>query len=140
MRLNSKIDPLFTYEGAQAQHISSFAQLRRSISSCLLWEDEFYEDGKSIAERISEAARQCSSDDISALAIEARTQMNLRHAPLWLTLSLIERERRNPLVATTIASVIQRADEICELVAMYWANSRKPLSAQMKKGLAQASR
>src|SRR5262245_5369793 len=40
--------------------------------------------------------------------------------------------------ANTVARVIQRADELTELVAVYWRNGRRPLSAQLKKGLARA--
>jgi hypothetical protein len=41
-------------------------------------------------------------------------------------------------VADTLARVIQRADELSEFVAIYWAGGRQPLSAQVKKGLAAA--
>jgi len=34
--------------------------------------------------------------------------------------------------------VIQRADELAEFVALYWAERKQPLSAQVKKGLASA--
>ena len=46
--------------------------------------------------------------------------------------------KREKLVANTVAEVIQRADELSELVAIYWRNGRRPLSAQLKKGLARA--
>jgi len=42
------------------------------------------------------------------------------------------------LVAPTIERVIQRADELSELVALYFRNGKKPLSKQMKLGLARA--
>ena len=45
---------------------------------------------------------------------------------------------REKLVANTVAQVVQRADEIAELVAIYWRNGKKPLPAQFKKGLAAA--
>jgi hypothetical protein len=41
-------------------------------------------------------------------------------------------------VADTLASVIQRADELTEFVAIYWMDGRVPLSGQVKKGLAAA--
>jgi 60 kDa SS-A/Ro ribonucleoprotein len=34
--------------------------------------------------------------------------------------------------------VIQRADELAEFLAIYWAEGKQPLSAQVKKGLAAA--
>jgi 60 kDa SS-A/Ro ribonucleoprotein len=42
------------------------------------------------------------------------------------------------LVAETLPRVIQRADELAEFVAIYWAEGRVPLSGQVKKGLAAA--
>ena len=37
-----------TYEGGKAAKINALEELRRSTMSCLLWEDEFYENGESI--------------------------------------------------------------------------------------------
>ncbi len=45
---------LKTHEGAPARHISAEQQLRRSVLACMLWEDQFYEDGVAIAGRIRE--------------------------------------------------------------------------------------
>ena len=42
------------------------------------------------------------------------------------------------MVAQTLARVIQRADELSEFMAIYWADGRAPLSGQVKKGLAAA--
>ncbi len=41
-----------THEGAPAKMISPELQLRRSVLACMLWENEFYEDGVEIAGRI----------------------------------------------------------------------------------------
>lgn len=138
MRLNTKNTAPRTHEGALAANITPLQQLRRSVLSCLLWENEFYEDGQSIAQRITETARQVSPAEIAALAIEARHEQHLRHVPLLLLCGLAERVRGETLVADTIERVIARADEIPELCAVYWRDGKKPLSAQMKKGLARA--
>ena len=64
-RLNSApvLDRRTTYESARAwPHISAIQQLRRSVLSCMLWEDEHYEDGRSIAERITEFAEAVPSN------------------------------------------------------------------------------
>ena len=138
MRLNiaSRIPVRRTHEGAPAKHISPEAALRRSVLSCLLWENEFYEDGRHIADRIIEHAAAVDRETVSALAVEARTVYGLRHAPLMLLLDLIR--RGGPGVADTIAETIRRADEITELVALYWRDGKRPLSKQMKLGLAKA--
>ena len=88
--INFKLKPTqrVTYEGAAAYSITPMQQLRRSVMSCLLWESEFYEDGKSISKRICELVTQCSVDEVAALAIEAKTQMRLRHVPLLLAREL----------------------------------------------------
>ena len=128
-----------THEGAPAASLTDIQRLRRSVLSCMLWEDEFYEDGETISARIGDAAARVEPEALAALAIEARSKMNLRHAPLLLLTVLIRTgAKREKLVANTVAEVIQRADELTELVAVYWRNGKKPLSAQLKKGLARA--
>ncbi|MGQ0672520.1 MAG: TROVE domain-containing protein [Hyphomicrobium sp.] len=129
-----------THEGAPAaKELTAEQKLRRSMLSCLLWEDEFYEDGETISARITALASSLDPEVVAALAVEARSKMNLRHAPLLLLTVLAKTgAQREKLVANTVCEVIQRADELAELVAIYWRNGKRPLSAQMKKGLARA--
>jgi 60 kDa SS-A/Ro ribonucleoprotein len=128
-----------THKGAPAfGHLKPMQQLRRSVLSCLLWEDEFYEDGKTIADRISENAALVKPEELASLAVEARKVFNLRHAPLLLLDTL---SKTGPTVmADTTARVISRADEMGELLSIYWRNGRKCVPRQMRKGLAQALR
>jgi hypothetical protein len=138
MRINqpNKSAPLRTHEGAPAVRINAIQQLRRSVMACLLWEKQFYEDGDQIAKRIVDAAKDVPKEQVAALAVEARTIHGLRHAPLMLLLDLIR--RGGPGVAETIRDTISRPDELTELVALYFMDGRRPLSAQMKRGLAMA--
>jgi hypothetical protein len=141
MRLNifksSKPRPR-THEGAPAKVITAEQALRRTVLSCMLWEGEFYEDGVQIAGRIHELVPQVAPERVAALAVEAREGMKLRHAPLLLVREMARHATHRALVADTLARVIQRADELSEFVAIYWAGGRQPLSAQVKKGLAGA--
>lgn len=133
--------PIATHEGAPARRIPPLAQLKRSVCSCLLWEQEFYEDGQSIAERIQALVAQCKPEDVAALAIEAREQYKLRHVPLLLVRELARHPQKPAkLVSTTIGRVIQRADELSEFVALYWKEGKRPLAKQVKRGLAWALR
>jgi 60 kDa SS-A/Ro ribonucleoprotein len=127
-----------THEGAPARHISPELQLRRSVLACLLWEKQFYEDGVEIAGRIAELVPKVEAEKVAALAVEARDQMKLRHAPLLLVREMARHKTHRRLVADTLAQVIQRADELSEFVAIYWKDGRVPLSGQVKKGLAAA--
>ena len=129
-----------THEGGPAvRPASDLAALRRTVASCLLWEREFYEDGVSISERIGELAGRVDPADLAALAIEARTAMKLRHAPLRLLVALMKADTAGKVdVAGTVAEVVRRADEMGELIALYWKDGRRPLPAAMKRGLARA--
>ena len=139
MRLNIFARPrAVTHEGAPAAELTLEQRLRRSVLACLLWEDEFYEDGQSIAERILALASEVAPQVVADLAVEARERFKLRHAPLLLVIALVKTGRGTPLVADTIERVIQRADEITELVAIYWRNGKRPLAKQLKLGLARA--
>jgi len=127
-----------TYEGGPARHISHELQLRRSVLACLLWEKQFYEDGVEIAGRVAELVPKVEAGKVAALAVEARVQMKLRHAPLLLVREMARHKTHRGLVADTLANIIQRADELAEFVAIYWKDGRIPLSGQVKKGLAAA--
>ncbi len=127
-----------THEGAPARNISPELQLRRSVLAYLLWEAQFYEDGIEIAGRIAELVPKVEAVKVAALAVEAREQMKLRHAPLLIVREMARHATHRRLVAETLERVIQRADELAEFVAIYWKDGRVPLSAQVKKGLAAA--
>lgn len=126
-----------THGGTPAfPHLTAEQRLRRAVMSCLLWEDQFYVDGKTIAESIQEAASAVSPQVLAAVAIEARTVANLRHVPLLLLVELAK--RGGSIVSATIPQVILRADELSEFLSLYWAKGKTPISKQVKKGLCAA--
>jgi hypothetical protein len=127
-----------THEGGAARAISVEQQLRRSVLACLLWEEQFYEDGVEIAGRIAKLIPQVEAEKVAALAVEARENMKLRHVPLLLVREMARLKTHRAEVSDTLAKVIQRADELAEFVAVYWKDGRQPLSGQVKKGLAAA--
>lgn len=110
-------------------------ELRRSVLSCLLWEDEHYESGQSIADRIRENALLVNPSDLAALAVEARKEFHLRHVPLLLLVSLCQ---TGPgLVADAVAVALSRPDEMGELLKIYWSTPGNGHSVprQLRKGL-----
>jgi hypothetical protein len=145
IKLN-RIVQAFTHERAKAKRFTPEMALKRSLMNCLLWEDQYYEDGVAIADRIKTLVPQVDAKRVAALAIEAREVMKLRHAPLLVIREMARHETHRALVADTIERVIQRPDEMTELLAIYWADAlgpqqqrkRQPVSAQVKKGLARA--
>lgn len=127
-----------THEGAPAKRINAEQELRRSVMACMLWEDTFYESGADIAKRISDLVAKVDPARVSQMAIEARSQMHLRHAPLMLVREMARHQSHRKYVRATLNAVIQRADELSEFLAMYWKDGKVPIAASVKKGLADA--
>lgn len=124
-----------THEGASVPAITAEKQLNRIVLASMLFENEFYVDGVSNAKRIAELITKVSPESVAALALKARTEMNLRHVPLYL---LRELARNGKLKAEWLTNTISRADEMAEFVSLYWKEKREPLSNQVKRGLANA--
>lgn len=129
---------VLTHERGPAHTTNSLRQLRRSVLTCLLWEDTFYETGNVIAWRIAELVPQVDPQEVANLAIEARDRLQLRHVPLFLLRELARRKRTGPILEKALTHVIQRADELAEFLTMYWNKKRQPLAAGVKRGLAAA--
>ena len=127
-----------THEGAPAARMNSEQALRRSVMSCLLWEDEFYEDGQKIADRIASLVKEVAPARVLQIAIEARQKMHLRHVPLWIIRTMAKLPDHKGFVSYALAEAIQRPDELTEFLALYWKDKKQPLSKQVKLGLAEA--
>jgi hypothetical protein len=124
-----------THEGAVTNQVSIEKQLTRVTLAHMLWENQFYVDGKHSADIVSDLVAKARPEFVSTLAVAARNQFKLRHIPLLLVNELA---RKRALKAETVNSVIQRPDEMSELLSIYWKNGKSAISNQMKKGLAQA--
>jgi hypothetical protein len=129
---------LKTHEGAPSPLVSATKELRRAVMACMLWEDQFYESGESIADRIAGLIKKVSFKDAAQVAIDAREKFKLRHVPL-LVLREMLRKHKGHEMGELITRVIQRADEMGELLSIYWKDGKdQPLTAQLKVGLARA--
>lgn len=136
--INHKPEKIYTHEGAVGKRINAEQSLRRSVMSCLLWENEFYEDGKQISDRIRDLVPLVDPKKVYEMAIEARNKMHIRHAPLLIAREMAKHPPHKAYVRDTLKNTIQRADELTEFLSIYWKNGKQPLSAQVKKGLASA--
>jgi 60 kDa SS-A/Ro ribonucleoprotein len=147
MRMNTTVShpAVFTHEGAPASRINAEKQLRRSVMACMLWENSFYESGQDIATRIAELVKQVPADKVHAIAVEAREEMKLRHVPLLLVTEMAKLKTHRHIVAETAEAVIQRPDELAEVLAIYSKGRTgdkklNKLSKQLQKGVAAAFR
>ena len=133
MKTNKKED-LRTFEGAKASKISSLEELKRTTMACLLWEDNFYEDGESVSQRIEKLINECDDDAVIELIRKVKFDMKLRHCPLYMTVCLLKKGCKN--LSGLIEDIITRPDDMGEIFSLY--GSIKKIPNQLKKGVAKA--
>ncbi len=136
--LNKKVAVPYTEVnsvGTPVKKISANDKLMRLTLAHMLFEDQFYVDGESSAKALQDAVKAADPAFAMELAQVARKKYKLRHVPLLLLRELI---RTGYAKADDIAEVIQRPDEMGELLALYNKDGKRPLSHQLKRGLAQA--
>lgn len=138
--INSKVRSkvAYTHEGAKTIEVNALEQLKRSVMACMLWEDNFYEDGISIADRITSLISKVKPGEVYQIALKARNESKLRHVPLLIAREMARLPEYKGLVSNLLYHIIQRPDELTEFLSIYWKDKRQPLSAQVKKGLASA--
>jgi hypothetical protein len=137
MKIN-KFSPTYTHEkGRASKNISPQQELERSVLACMLFEDTFYEDGISIEQRISSLSKKVDPEVVLQLAVKTYKEFKIRHVPLLMITNLFKTHLGKPL-ADAIEMICTRPDQMTELLSIYWKDGRKPLSAQLKKGLAKA--
>lgn len=135
------------YEGAPAYLLGQKEALYAAVVTSTL-SNNFYEKGEDRLARIQHLIQEVAAADpqfIAKLAIYARENMHLRSVPLVLLVELARLHNGDDLVRRTTRRVIQRVDEITELLACYqMANGRfetkklNKLSNQLQKGIADA--
>lgn len=136
--VNRKPVSVRTHEGAVAKRITPSQELQRSVFSCLLWENEFYESGQSIADRIASLVPMVAPEEVRDIAIAARINMKLRHVPLLIAKCMCALPEHKKYVREVLSVVVNRPDEMGEFLSLYWMNGKTPIAAQAKKGLADA--
>jgi len=137
----NRLRKIFTHEGAPATRIDALGQLERSVMSCLLWEDEFYEDGQTIGQRIAELVKQVPAEDVARVAIQAKEDMRLRHVPLLLARELMRTKEGREQAKGLFPRVILRPDDITEFLSIYWKDNKdEPLAKQVKRHLGESFR
>lgn len=129
------------YEGAKAYTMTPAEELYSAVVTTGL-SNAYYEKGNDKLARIHALIKKNDPEFVAKLAVYARKNMHLRSIPLVLTTELARQTSGTDLVSRTVDGVIQRADEITELLAYYQlANERtdvkklNKLSKQIQKGL-----
>jgi len=127
-------------EGAPAYSLSPKLDLYAAVVTSAL-ANKFYENTDDRLSRIRALVGKVDPMFTAKLAVYAREQMYLRSVPIVLAVELAKIHSGDSLISRTVSRIIQRADEITELLA-YYQNSRtgtkklNKLSKQIQKGLA----
>ena len=108
--------------GKQNRELTAYEKLQRSVMGCLLWEDTFYEDGESIADRVKGYMTQVTPEQARSVLKDAKEVNKLRHMPLFL---LINMAKAGYLTAEDVANTITRVDDMSELLSLYWSTCWK---------------
>ena len=124
--------------GSKAAIQSNEQQLRRATLASLLWEDLAYVDGESNSEIIAKLVPTVEPYRVASLVRECREQQKLRHIPLFLLKEMLKHEKHKKLVGELVPLVCTRPDQITDLLALYWKESKIPLPNQLKKGIGKA--
>jgi len=140
----NKTKKVVNYEGATAFVLTKEMELYTAVATAGL-SDQFYEKEVAKLQRIIDLISKNDAAFVAKLAVYVREQMYLRSIPLVLTVELAKLHRGDDLVRKLSARIVQRADEITELLSYYAvANQRadvkqlNKLSKQLQKGLAEA--
>ena len=137
-----------THEGKAVRPQGVMAELTRTASACLLFENTFYESGEDIATRLYNLVLRAPLLDVLHLAQDLRHKHGLRHAPLWLLNAALDHPaldqddhiNRRYMLQTVIANVCgSRGDMPGEMLALYrQKNAKRPLAKALARGLARA--
>ena len=132
------------YEDAVAYKMTPEYELYSAVVPSGL-QASFYENEDDRLARIQALIQKCHPEFVAKLAIYTRKQMYMRSIPLVLSVELAKSINGNNTVSKMIDQVVQRADEITELLAYYQLANRRTetkklnkLSKQVQKGLAKS--
>jgi 60 kDa SS-A/Ro ribonucleoprotein len=132
------------HEGEKAFVLTPQMELYAAVATASL-NDKFYEKADETLVRLRALIAKNDATFVAKLAIYAREQMYLRSVPMVLAVELAKQHSGDGLVSKLTNRVVQRADEITEILAYYaLANERaqvkqlNKISKQLQKGLADA--
>lgn len=135
---------ILNYEGEKAYMMTPEEELYSAVVTTGL-SNISYEKGDDRLERIKSLIDENDPEFVAKLAVYARKEMHLRSVPLVLATELAKEISGSDLVSRTVDGVVQRADEITELLAYYQLSNKRTetkklnrLSKQIQKGLAKS--
>lgn len=110
------------YEGGEAFKMGVKSELFERVMTSLM-EGKFYDkDGEDTRKAIADLIAKCEEFDPEfplKLASYARNEMNLRSVPIFIAVEACKYPKMKKHLRKWLPSIIQRADELTEIVARY---------------------
>ena len=126
------------YMGEPAYVLHDEERLLNLVATCLMNEPKYYGSTGKVETEIRELCEKLHSEYILQLALYARRSLHLRSTPIYLLAVAAHIPETKQFVRMYTPYIIQRADEINEVLACYLAYFKKPVPNSLKKGVAAA--
>ena len=136
----SSVNAKASVEATKERVLTPFELLQRQCMTCLLWEDNYYIDGVSVAESIKENMKKITREQALQILHESKDVNHLRHLPLYLLVCMAENKM---LKKEDVYKTITRVDDMAELLSLWWKDTpngekKRPLSMSIRKGIQMA--
>lgn len=147
-----QVKPTVNHEGDRAYTLTPEMDLY-NIAAASFMENRFYEKDDRQLKRLRALLPKVEPGFVCKLAVYARNQMHLRSMPVVLLVELVKYLDKSgnkdqgdrQMIAPAVYNVIQRADEITEMLAFYQLSNHRrgvkklnKLAGQVKRGVARA--
>lgn len=114
------------------------AKLVTQVLTSMYGEAKFYGDTTNEMIKTANAVLEAEPKFVANLARYARKEMHLRSVSHALTALVAHNVKSKPFIKEVVADVVERADDITEILACYLSMFGKPIPNGLKKALATA--
>ena len=138
-KFNNKPTGLTTNrEGFPAYVMKDRAKLVSQVLTSFFNEQKFYGDNSAEMELTLRRVIRQDADFVSRLAVYARRVFNMRSVAQVLTAYLAHEPEGKPYARRTVRGIVQRGDDVTELMAFYLSTFGKPIPNALRKGICDA--
>lgn len=133
---NSKTNKTYNNEGAVAYRMSDKEKLVTQVLTSLFNENKFYGDNSKAILATTRSVTKSDAGFVANLCVFARNEMHLRTISHVLVAELAKSEEGKDYVRRVLNKIVERPDDMTELLAYYINTYGKPIPNSIKKGLA----